>query len=205
MFETLDMAPPDAILGLGEAFKKDPHPHKINLSVGVYKDASGKTPVLACVKEAERRLLAGETSKGYLAIDGLPEYDRMVQQLLFAPAIGERARDSRQRSGGHGAIAGGHRRAAGRGRPPTEKIPSRSGLVQQADLGQPPEHLFRGRAANRHLSVHRRGRAGARLCRDARRAQGDSRGRRRAAARLLPEPDRHRPDAGAVEANRRRR
>ena len=55
MFETLEMAPPDAILGLSEAFKNDPHPGKINLTVGVYKDASGQTPILKSVKEAERR------------------------------------------------------------------------------------------------------------------------------------------------------
>ena len=83
MFEKLQMAPPDPILGLSEAFKKDPHPHKINLSVGVYQDASGKTPILETVKEAERRLLADETNKGYLGIDGLPEYGRHVREMLF--------------------------------------------------------------------------------------------------------------------------
>lgn len=83
MFETLTMAPPDAILGLTEAFKKDPNPQKINLSVGVYKDASGATPILEVVKEAERRLLANETSKGYLGIDGLPEYGQHVRRLLL--------------------------------------------------------------------------------------------------------------------------
>ena len=46
MFESLSMAPPDAILGLGEAFRKDSNPNKINLSVGVYKDAAGNTPIL---------------------------------------------------------------------------------------------------------------------------------------------------------------
>ena len=44
MFETVKTAPPDPILGLTEAFNKDPNPDKINLSVGVYKDANGKTP-----------------------------------------------------------------------------------------------------------------------------------------------------------------
>lgn len=83
MFEKLQMAPPDPILGLSEAFKKDAHPHKINLSVGVYQDASGKTPILETVKEAERRLLADETNKGYLGIDGLPEYGRHVREMLF--------------------------------------------------------------------------------------------------------------------------
>ena len=74
MFDALPLAPPDAILGLGEAFKKDPNPDKINLSVGVYKDAAGNTPVLASVKEAERRLLEREKSKGYLSIEGLADY-----------------------------------------------------------------------------------------------------------------------------------
>ena len=45
MFEQLENAPPDAILGLTEAFKKDPNPDKINLGVGVYKDATGATPI----------------------------------------------------------------------------------------------------------------------------------------------------------------
>jgi len=83
MFEALDMAPPDAILGLAEAFKKDPNPRKINLSVGVYQDATGQTPILKCVKEAERCLLEQETSKGYLGIDGLPEFGRLGRELLF--------------------------------------------------------------------------------------------------------------------------
>lgn len=83
MFDTLPLAPPDAILGIGEAFKKDPNPNKINLSVGVYKDERGQTPILASVKEAERRILAGEKSKGYLSIEGLGEYDACVQELLF--------------------------------------------------------------------------------------------------------------------------
>lgn len=83
MLSSLPQAPPDAILGLGEAFKLDPNPRKINLSVGVYKDEAGNTPILACVKEAERRLLSSEKSKGYLSIEGHPQYGSRVQDLLF--------------------------------------------------------------------------------------------------------------------------
>ncbi len=83
MFEQLDMAPPDAILGLTEAFRADPNPDKINLSVGIYKDASGATPVLKCVKQAEQRLLDKQSTKSYLGIEGLAEYDRLVRTLLF--------------------------------------------------------------------------------------------------------------------------
>ncbi len=83
MFEHLEAAPSDAILGLTEAFKKDPNPERINLSVGVYQDADGKTPVLDCVKEAERRLLESELTKSYLGIDGLSEFGTLVRELIF--------------------------------------------------------------------------------------------------------------------------
>ena len=66
MFESLQMAPPDAILGLTELFRKDPNPNKINVAMGVYRDESGTTPILDCVKQAETRLLAEESSKSYL-------------------------------------------------------------------------------------------------------------------------------------------
>lgn len=83
MFETIDVAPPDAILGITEAFNKDTNPKKINLSVGIFQDAQGKTPILASVKEAERRILANEVNKNYKPIDGAPDYNKLVQELLF--------------------------------------------------------------------------------------------------------------------------
>lgn len=83
MFEQLETAKPDAILGLTEAFKKDTNPEKINLSVGVYADADGKTPVLSSVKKAEERILGEEATKGYLPIPGAPAYSAAVQALLF--------------------------------------------------------------------------------------------------------------------------
>jgi len=83
MFETLKMAPPDPILGLTEAFNADPNPDKINLGVGVYKDASGNTPVLDCVKKAEARLLENEASKSYKPIPGDPAFGARVRELLL--------------------------------------------------------------------------------------------------------------------------
>ncbi len=83
MFQSVTLAPPDAILGLSEAFAKEPNPAKINLSIGVFTDETGKTPVLKTVKEAERRLLEGETSKSYLPIDGSPAYAQAVQAMMF--------------------------------------------------------------------------------------------------------------------------
>lgn len=83
MFETISPAPEDSILGLTEAFKKDPNPNKVNLGVGVYKDGGGQTPVLSTVKEAEERLLRSEATKSYLPIDGLAAYATLSQEIVF--------------------------------------------------------------------------------------------------------------------------
>lgn len=85
LWNDVQPAPPDAILGLTEAFRNDPEPRKVNLGVGVYKDEAGNTPVLESVKEAERRLLETETSKSYLPIPGDPLYGEHVRELLFGP------------------------------------------------------------------------------------------------------------------------
>jgi aspartate aminotransferase/aromatic-amino-acid transaminase len=107
MFESLAAAPPDAILGLTEAFRKDTNPAKINLTTGVYKDESGSTPVFAVVKEAERRLVEEETTKSYLAIDGAPAYSEAVKALVFGrdhEIIRERRAVTADTPGGTGAL-----------------------------------------------------------------------------------------------------
>ncbi len=83
MLETLEMAPPDPILGLTATFNEDPNPNKINLGVGVYKDAEGKTPIFRSAARAEARLLEEESTKNYLPISGGPDYAAAVQELLF--------------------------------------------------------------------------------------------------------------------------
>ena len=83
MFDAIQAAPPDAILGLTEAFKNDPNTSKVNLTVGVYKDEAGLTPVLESVKAAEAKLLAAGSSKGYLPIGGLDEFCKRTQNLYF--------------------------------------------------------------------------------------------------------------------------
>lgn len=103
----LDLAPADPILGLTETFKADPHPDKINLGVGVYQDATGKTPVLGSVKAAERRLLDLENSKSYLSIPGVPELATHTQTMLFGEGhaiITEGRAKTAQTPGGTGAL-----------------------------------------------------------------------------------------------------
>ena len=85
MFETLEMAPADPILGLTAAYKEDTNPNRINLGVGVYKDGDGNTPVFDSVQRAETRILDRQTTKDYLDISGAPEYASAVQALLFGP------------------------------------------------------------------------------------------------------------------------
>lgn len=104
MFETLKPAPPDAILGLSEAFTADPNPAKINLAVGVFKDAQGQTPVLACVKAAEQRLVDTESTKTYLGIDGLPAYRDHARQLVFGDAVDPKRVAMVQTPGGTGGV-----------------------------------------------------------------------------------------------------
>jgi aromatic-amino-acid transaminase len=83
MFEVVKTAPSDPILGLTDAFKKDERSDKINLGVGIYKTDESQTPVLDCVKKAEKILLENEKTKSYLNIEGLAVYRQCVQQLLF--------------------------------------------------------------------------------------------------------------------------
>ena len=85
-FLTIPMAPPDPIFGLTESFVADSHPDKVNLGVGVYQDGNGKVPVLRSVRAAEKRWFEKEDSKSYLPIDGVPAYNKQVQNLLFGSA-----------------------------------------------------------------------------------------------------------------------
>ncbi len=87
MFEKAPLNPPDAIFGLSEEFKRDPNPDKINLTVGVYQDEQGKTPVMQVVQEAERRMLADCPSKSYLPIDGSPTYREAIGRLILGDAL----------------------------------------------------------------------------------------------------------------------
>jgi aromatic-amino-acid transaminase len=83
LFAGVALAPRDPILGLNEQFAADTRADKVNLGVGVYVGEDGQLPVLRCVAEAEKQLLASPKPKGYLPIDGIAAYDRAVQALVF--------------------------------------------------------------------------------------------------------------------------
>ena len=89
MFEHLQPAPPDPILGLTETFRSDPREDKINLGVGVFVDESGTTPVLTTVSEAERRLATSDQSKSYLPILGSAAFADASRRMCFGTEMPE--------------------------------------------------------------------------------------------------------------------
>jgi aromatic-amino-acid transaminase len=86
MFKHVDPYAGDPILSLNEAFQKDPRPHRINLSIGIYFDDLGRIPVLESVRRAEAQIIAADGPKPYQPIEGAANCRAAVQQLLFGPA-----------------------------------------------------------------------------------------------------------------------
>ncbi|HEY7886123.1 MAG TPA: amino acid aminotransferase [Cellvibrionaceae bacterium] len=83
MFEHLPLLPADPILGLSSAFAADPSPRKVDLGVGVYRNAHGLTPILESVKRAQTLRAEQETTKAYTAPAGIPGANTAVQELTF--------------------------------------------------------------------------------------------------------------------------
>ena len=83
MFEHVPPFAGDPILSLNEDFQKDPRPHKINLSIGIYFDDAGRIPVMDSVRRAEAMVVAKGGPKPYLPIEGAANFRSAVQQLLF--------------------------------------------------------------------------------------------------------------------------
>ncbi len=104
MFASLSPRPADAILGLIAEYKKDPRPQKIDLGIGVYRTVDGETPVLDVVKQAERRILESQTSKGYLGTAGEPAFNAAMQSLIFADSVNSERLTTVQTPGGSGSL-----------------------------------------------------------------------------------------------------
>lgn len=75
--------PPDAILGITEAFKADSFDKKINLGVGAYRDDAGKPFVLPSVRAAEDKVVAARLNKEYAGITGVPEFTKAAAELAY--------------------------------------------------------------------------------------------------------------------------
>ena len=96
--------PADAILGLIVEHRNDPRPEKIDLGVGVYRDADGQTPVPGTVKLAEKRLLETQTSKSYIGTAGDPVFNASMQALTFDGVVPDDRLVTIQTPGGSGSL-----------------------------------------------------------------------------------------------------
>lgn len=107
IFDVVEMAPDDPILGLNEAFKTDPRKEKVNLSIGVYCTEEGKVPLLKVVEQTEKKLAESGEPHTYLPISGIPAFTSGVQKLIFG-ATSEVVKSKRaatvQSLGGTGAL-----------------------------------------------------------------------------------------------------
>ncbi|MFT6530895.1 MAG: aromatic-amino-acid transaminase [Limimaricola cinnabarinus] len=104
MFEHLTDQPADKILALMSAYKADPRDTKIDLGVGVYKDANGRTPIMRAVKAAERRLLETEDTKSYTALAGDPAFADAMIDLVLADTLPRDRIAAVATPGGTGAV-----------------------------------------------------------------------------------------------------
>ena len=107
MFQTLKPVAPDPLLGVTEAFRADPSTTKIDLGVGVYRDAAGQTPVMQAVREAEQRVLARQTTKAYVGPGGNRPFAEAMARLALGdvhPVIAGKRVAALQAPGGSGAL-----------------------------------------------------------------------------------------------------
>lgn len=104
MFETLEAQPADKILALMQMYKDDPRDTKIDLGVGVYKDATGLTPVMRAVKSAEHQIWEAQNSKSYTGLAGDPAFGDAMVKMVLAGAVPRANVAAAATPGGTGAI-----------------------------------------------------------------------------------------------------
>ena len=104
MFESLQGASADAILGLIAEHRNDPRPEKIDLGVGVYRTEAGQTPVLGVVKKAEQLLVDTQDSKAYIGTAGAADFNAAMQALTFGDAVPVDRLTTIQTPGGSGSL-----------------------------------------------------------------------------------------------------
>ncbi|HCI07723.1 aspartate/tyrosine/aromatic aminotransferase [Ascidiaceihabitans sp.] len=104
MFETLKPQPADKILALMAQYRADPRETKIDLGVGVYKDATGLTPVMRAIKTAEHKLWEDQDSKAYVGLAGDPAFGDAMIKLVLGDAVARDAISAAATPGGTGAV-----------------------------------------------------------------------------------------------------
>lgn len=107
MFQHVEAYPGDPIFAIVDAYQKDPRPHKVNVSIGLYYDGDGNIPVLSSVKKAEAMRAQDTSPRAYQPIEGATNYRRAVQELVFGAnheAVASKRIATIQTIGGSGAL-----------------------------------------------------------------------------------------------------
>ena len=107
LFQSVELAPRDPILGMTEQYNGDTRPGKVNLAVGVYYDDNGKIPLLEAVRKAEIARVEAAAARGYLPIEGIAGYNRAAQELVLgknSALIADGRAITMQALGGTGAL-----------------------------------------------------------------------------------------------------
>jgi aromatic-amino-acid transaminase len=104
MLENLTQQPPDKIIMLSGMFRADDRAEKIDLGVGVYKDANGNTPIMRAVKKAEQMLWNEETTKSYTALVGDGAFHKVMADLVLGDSVSYDRLAFAHAPGGTGAI-----------------------------------------------------------------------------------------------------
>ena len=94
----------DSLLALIAMANADPRPDKIDVGVGVFRDANGQTPILKVMKQAERILLETQTSKSYLGSAGDKRFAELLRPILLGPHANDERIAGTQTPGGCGAL-----------------------------------------------------------------------------------------------------
>ncbi|CAM5185806.1 aspartate/tyrosine/aromatic aminotransferase [Oligella ureolytica] len=107
LYQHVEMAPDDPILGLNEQFNVDSRANKVNLGIGVYSDDNGHLPLLKAVRAAEQQHFESASPRGYLPIEGIASYNKAAQTLLLgadSPLIAQGRAVTVETIGGTGAL-----------------------------------------------------------------------------------------------------
>ncbi|MDD9922099.1 MAG: aromatic amino acid transaminase, partial [Boseongicola sp.] len=107
MLNDLQQQPADKILALMQMFREDPRTDKVDLGVGVYRDAEGRTPVMRAVKAAERRLVEEQETKAYTGLAGDPAFSAAMRGLILGDSVSADRVAAVATPGGTGAVRQG--------------------------------------------------------------------------------------------------
>ena len=104
MFEHLNSQPSDKIMELMAQYAEDTRTNKLDLGVGVYKNAEGATPIMKAVKKSEEILHRSQDSKSYVGLIGSIEFSKNIGGLVLNNSVDDKRLSFAQAPGGTGAL-----------------------------------------------------------------------------------------------------